>query len=558
MTLSRRQALAAGLAAPLAATLSAPLPSAAHASAAPAKEPEGITTPPDLVVQTPAGRVRGYRRDGIRIFKGIPYGADTSGSNRFMPPKPATPWPGTRLAMSAGAACPQPPDRASPSPLAFVLQRNFTALDEDCLNLNIWTPGIDAKRRPVMVWLHGGEFTTGSSLELAAYDGEALARRGDVVVVSINHRLNLLGYLDLASVGAPAEFASAANVGMLDIVFALQWLRDTVAAFGGDPGNVTIFGQSGGGLKVTTLCAMPSAVGLFHKAIVQSGSESKVFTRELTQPLARALLEEFQIAPADAARLQQMPIDRLVAAGHKVNTAWGAKYGGDIWKLVGWAPVIDGTIIPASPYEAASARYSAPVPLMVGTVRHEFVLSAFSADADRMTLAAVRKALATNYKDPDALVAAFSRAYPDENPAGIMAMISAASFNRINAIEQAQDKARLGATPAYLYRFDWVTPMLQGVPHAYHCAELPFVFNSIDTANQAAGTGPDVRRLADRMSDAWIAFARTGNPNHPGIPHWPSVTSDKAPAMIFDDPCTVEADAEWDLLELVRKNRKWA
>lgn len=551
--LSRRQALAAGLALPAAIAA----PRAAQAARVANAADIGPTTPPDLIVETAAGRVRGYQQQGIRIFKGIPYGASTAGAARFLPPAPAAPWKGTRLAMAPGPVCPQPPERTSPSPIAFVLQRNFTAQDEDCLNLNVWTPGIDNRKRPVMVWLHGGNFSTGSSLELAATDGAGLARRGDVVVVSINHRLNLLGYLDLASLGAPAEFAAAANVGMLDIVLALQWVRETIARFGGDPGNVTVFGQSGGGLKVTTLCAMPAAAGLFHKAIVQSGSESRIFDRSLTEPLARALLAELQIAPTDAARLQQVPIDALTAAGHRVNTAWGARYGGDIWKRVGWAPVIDGSILPAHPYAPESARYSAHIPLLVGTTRHEFVASAYSAEGDRMTLADAARALSANFTDAEGMLAAFGERYPAENPAGLMAMISAASFNRRNAIQQARDKAALGGAPAWLYRFDWITPMLEGVPHAYHCAELPFVFNSIDAAPQAAGTGTRARAMAHRMADSWIAFARTGNPAHKGLPHWPSVNANTAPTMAFNDVCTVETNADRALIELVARNRKW-
>jgi len=552
LTLSRRGAIAGGFAASLASAL--PL-EAAGAATPPA---EGVVTPPDCVADTPGGRVRGYQSNGIRIFKGIPYGAPTGGANRFLPPRPVAPWKGTRLAMSLGAICPQPDQRTGPSPSAFVLQRSFGVQDEDCLSLNIWTPALDGHKRPVMFWIHGGEFSTGASLELLATDGEGLARRGEVVVVSINHRLNLLGYLDLASIGAPAEFASAGNVGMLDIVQALRWVRDTIAQFGGDPGNVTIFGQSGGGLKVTTLCAMPSAAGLFHKAIVQSGSESKVFGREMTEPLARGLLAELGIAPGDAAKLQQVPIATLSAAGEKAVAAWSAPWAGDVWRLVGWAPVVDGTIIPASPYEPTSRRYSAPVPLMVGSVRHEFVLTSFSAAANDMTFDQVRKALSATFKDPDALLAAFTRAYPRENPVGIMAMISAASFNRINAVNQAQAKAAGGGAAAFLYRLDWITPILDGIPHTYHCSDLPLAFNSIDKVPEAAGTSPRTRAMANRMSDAWIAFARTGNPQHAGLPHWPDVTAGSAPTMSFNDRCTVETDLDGGLLQLVKTNRKWA
>lgn len=551
--LSRRAALAAGMAAPI---IALPARSARAATSAPQRP--NIETPDTLVIDVAGGRVRGYLSGDIAIFKGIPYAAPTGGDNRFMPPRPVAPWNGTRLCLTPGPICPQPGEGHGGTPLAFLLQSAPGVQDEDCLNLNVWTPGLDSQRRPVMVWIHGGEFSTGSSLALPACDGEALARRGDVVVVSINHRLNLLGYLDLASVGAPEPFASAANVGMLDIVAALHWVRDHAAAFGGDPGNVTLFGQSGGGLKVTTLCAMPSAAGLFHKAIVQSGSESRVFGREMTEPLARALLAELQIAPADAARLRNVPVETLTAAGAKVVRNWSADWNGNVWKLVGWAPRAGDAIIPASPYEAASRAYAAPVPLMVGSVRHEFILTMFSLDAERMTLEDVRAYLGRTFGDPDQLVAAFTRAYPAEDPVGINALISAASFNRINAVNQAKDKARLGGAPVWLYRFDWITPMLDGAPHAYHCSDLPMVFASIDHVPEATGTSARARAMAATMSDSWIAFARSGNPNHPGLPHWPSVSADHAPTMAFNDRSAVETDADQELLELVASKRKWA
>jgi len=523
----------------------------------------GTATPPGCVAHTSGGRVRGYARDGISIFKGVPYGAPTGGQARFMPPRAVAPWAGTRLCMTPGPICPQPEEGHGPSPMAFLTQSRPAPQSEDCLSLNIWTPADmgaapDGKKRPVMVWIHGGEFTTGSSIALPATDGEALARRGDVVVVSVNHRLNLLGYLDLAALGAPAEFASAGNVGMLDLVLALEWVRDNIAGFGGDAGNVTIFGQSGGGLKVTTLCAMPAARGLFHKAIVQSGSESRVFTREMTRPLASALLAELGVAPGDAAQLQAMPLARLMAAGDAVLGRWVAQAHGDVWHMVGWAPVVDGSIIPASPYEPASRALSGHIPLLVGSVRHEFCMTMFSLEAEHMTMDQARAALAVNFRDAGGLLDAFARAYPREKPVGLMAMISAASFNRWNAVHQAQDQAAAGQAPAFLYRFDWITPMLDGSPRAYHCAELPMVFHSIDHVPEAAGTSQRSRTMAGRMADAWIAFARSGQPGHAGLPHWPPVTPGHAPAMLFDDICQVDDFTDKGLLDLVRAARKWA
>lgn len=555
---TRRDTLAAGLAAAAVAGTTSARAATGRAGPGTASKRQEVATPPSLVVATGAGKVRGYDSGGIATFKGIPYGADTGGAGRFMPPRPAPAWSGERLCMAPGPICPQHQDPRGPTPQSFLMPGTPTFEDEDCLNLNVWTPAADRARRPVMVWIHGGEFSNGSSLKHRATDGEALARRGDVVVVSVNHRLNALGFLDLGAVGAGEPFAQAGNVGMLDLVLALQWVRDTIAVFGGDPGNVTIFGQSGGGLKVTTLCAMPSAKGLFHKAIVQSGSESRIFRREMTEPLARAFLAELDISPADAARLQDLPLARIEDAAHKVMAAWAGKgQPGDIWHLVGWAPVLDGTVIPSDPYDAQGRLLSAGVPLMVGTVRHEFCYTMFSLAAENLGIEDVRKGLAPAYRDPDTLITAFARAYPDEKPVGLWAMISAASFNRWNAYAQARDHAAAGRTPSYLYRFDWITPMLDGSPRAYHCSELPLVFDAIDKAPEATGTSQRARAMAARASEAWLAFARTGNPSHPGIGHWQPVGADASPVMVFDDTCRL-ADEDVALLELVRAHRKWA
>lgn len=559
--ISRRETLAATLAAPLALTVS---PAMARAGDAPAPAAKGtgassVTTPASLVVKTTGGKVRGYESDGISTFKGIPYGAPTGGSGRFMPPRPVEPWSGEKLCLVPGAVCPQAEDMPSDSPQRFLIRSTPTIESEDCLNLNVWTPAADSAKRPVMVWIHGGNFSTGSSIAIAATDGECLAAKGDTVVVSVNHRLNFLGYLDLAAIGAPDEYASAGNAGMLDLVLALQWVRDNIASFGGDPSNVTIFGQSGGGLKVTTLCAMPLAAGLFHKAIVQSGSESEVFGHEMTAPLAQAFLDELGVAPGDVAALRDLPLATLKAAGMKAAADASKDWAGDVWKLVGWAPVIDGTIVPASPYTEAGSRYSAQIPLMVGSVRHEFCMTSFSLAFEDMTFEQASESLGRTFTNPDALLSAFAKVYPTEKPVGLMAMISSASFNRYNAIKQAADKAALGGAPAWLYRFDWLTPMLDGSPRAYHCSELPLVFGSVEKAPEATGTSPRALAMADKASDAWLAFARTGNPNHPGMAAWAPYSDASQGTYIFDDkPYLSGPEEDAALIALVRRNRKWA
>lgn len=555
----RREALSAGLA------LSGGLAFAGRSRAANAPErapaalsPSAITTPKGLVVETSAGRVRGYESRGIATFKGIPYGADTSGKGRFLPPRPVAPWSGERLCMVPGAICPQAITGPSATPMAFLLPGTPSVANEDCLNLNVWTPATGNSRRPVMVWIHGGNFSTGSSLAIRATDGEALARRGEVVVISVNHRLNAMGYLDLGALGADAEFAAAGNAGMLDLVLALEWVRDNVTAFGGDPDNVTIFGQSGGGLKVTTLCAMPGARGLFHKAIVQSGSQSHVFRREMTEPLARGLLAELDIAPGDLRRLQDVPLAQLQMAAQVAQGKWfAAAKPRDIWHLVGWAPVLDGTTVPADPYSAQGRALSADIPLLVGSTRHEFSLTTFSLEAANRTWEDLRSDIAQAFSDPDALIAAFRSAYPNERPVGLQSMMSTASFNRYNALQQARDQADAGRAPAFLYRFDWITPIYDGLPGAYHCSELPLVFGSIDTAPEATGTWPRAQAMAHKASQAWIAFARNGNPSHAGIGAWPALASGRdATTMVLDDTCRIEPENS-TLIDLMRDHARW-
>ncbi|MBT0670039.1 carboxylesterase/lipase family protein [Novosphingobium profundi] len=557
---SRRDTLTAGLAlstGPVAATRASTGHAVTPGGSSAALAPSAVSTPPGLVVETTAGRVRGYEARGIATFKGIPYGADTSGEGRFLPPRAPAPWSGERLCLVPGAICPQESRRPSTSPAAFLMPTTPAIEDEDCLNLNVWTPGTEAARRPVMVWIHGGNFSTGSSLALRATDGEALARRGDVVVVSVNHRLNAMGYLDLGAVSGDPAFAASGNVGMLDLVLALEWVQGNIAAFGGDPGNVTIFGQSGGGLKVTTLCAMPRARGLFHKAIAQSGCESQVFARSMTEPLARGLLDQLGLAPGEVRKLQAVPIAQLQAAASAAQGAWFARARPrDIWHLVGWAPVRDGALIPTDPYSEEGRALSADVPLMVGSTRHEFSLTTFALEAAQRSWADLRADLVPAFRDPDALIAAFRAAYPQETPVALQSMISAASFNRFNALQQARDQAAAGRAPAFLYRFDWRTPIFGGLPGAYHCSELPLVFDSIEAVPEATGTGARARAMAARAADAWIAFARHGDPSHPGIGRWPALAAGGAATMVFDDRCQVEAE-NTALIELVRANALW-
>ena len=508
------------------------------------------------IVETTAGRIRGFSANGIYAFKGIPYGASTAGAQRFMAPVKPKPWTGVRSSMALGPSSPQAFNSTSigrrggwnNDEEAFMFDWDDGRPSEDCLRVNVWTPAIGgAARRPVLVWLHGGGYSSGSSNELRMYDGESLSRRGDVVVVSLNHRLGVLGHLNLAEYGD--KWSAAGNAGMLDIVLALEWVRDNVANFGGDPRSVLIFGQSGGGGKVGTLMGMPAAKGLFQRASIQSGSGVRRPPQDRSGELAAAVLQELGITRTTIDRLQELPYEKIVEAGEiarrKLNpTPATPGTGGG----VNWGPVVDGHFLPEHPWDPKASPVGAHVPLLVGTVLNDFANSIQAGDPslDEMTLEEAKKRLtATRGDKADAVLQTFQHKFPKATPYELFSRISGMTA-RQNAVTQAERKAAQAAAPAYLYWFHWQTPILDGRPRAYHCAELPFVFYNTDRCATMTGGGPEARELAGRIADAWVAFARTGNPNHKGLPKWPEFTAAQCPTMIFDNTCSVEnaPDAE--------------
>jgi para-nitrobenzyl esterase len=499
-------------------------------------------------VEIDAGKVAGYIERGIYTFKGIPYAETTAGANRFLPPKKVKPWSGVRSSRAYSFVCPQDKGTGRQNDEeAFIFQWNDSIEGEDCLRVNVWTPGLDNARRPVMVWLHGGGFAAGSGNDIPAFDGENLARRGDAVVVTLNHRLNVLGFLDLSKYGE--KYAQSGNVGMIDIVAALEWVRDNIAVFGGDPSRVTIFGQSGGGAKVSTLMGMPSAKGLFHRAIVESGSFSLSNTQDKSQKLADLVLRELGLGASEVDTLQTMPYAELWRACEAVMRIANQPMGSTIdirraGSMLNFGPVIDGKVIPEPLFQGKAPAISADVPMIIGTTLNEFASGFNHPEYEDMTDAELATRAEAFYPGNGArVVAAFRARTPAAKPFDLWSRIASAPV-RESAVKQAAAKAALKQAPAYLYWFTWQTPVLDGRPRAFHCAEIPFAFYNAERCDHMTGGGPDAIALSEKVCDAWVRFARTGNPNHPGIPSWTPFSPDTVPTMILDNDVRLVLDPD--------------
>ncbi len=500
------------------------------------------------VANTQYGKVRGYELRGINLFLGIPYGADTSGANRFMPPRKPEPWTDVYPAIWWGNSAPQNMENKFANKYgSFRDHWNYSDVNEDCLRINVWTPAInDGKKRPVMFWIHGGGFSFGNAIEQDGYGGENFARFGDVVFCSMNHRLGPMGFCNLAGVGGE-KFAASANVGMLDIVAALEWVRDNIANFGGDPGNVTIMGQSGGGAKVCILTAMPSAKGLFHKAVVLSGAARKAGDKDYSEKLGAAVVKEAGLRPTELEKLQAMPWKDFYAIATKAQQAVAREAGPGDGLRRGYSPVVDGKILPQHPYDPEAAPTAAEVPMIISSVENEQSPSWDDASLESITLEQVvekvrdRAGFGRGFGDKaQAVVDAYAKAFPNRKPVEIWSLVSS---NRQSVVLLADAKSRQPA-PVYVDWFTWQPPLFDNRMRAFHTLDICFWYCNTDVMLTHTGGGPRPRALSTKMAGALLQFMKTGNPNGGGLPNWTRYSSAKGETMVLDDTCEVKNDPD--------------
>jgi para-nitrobenzyl esterase len=498
------------------------------------------------VANTAYGKVRGFIMRDIHTFLGIPYGADTSGKNRFMPPQKPAPWSTVYPATYWGMSAPQLMDNFYANRyLAFTDDWHYDELGEDCLKLNVWTPKLDTQKRPVLFWMHGGGFTSGNSIEHPEYHGENLSRFGDVVFVSINHRLGAMGFSNFAAVGG-TKYEASGNVGMLDCVAALEWVRDNIANFGGDPGNVTIMGQSGGGAKVCTLMAMPSAKGLFHKAVALSGSSLRGQEKANSERLGAAVVRH---AGVSVEKLQDMPWKEYIAlANHASRELREATAPGATPAPASFAPVVDGKHLAQHPFFPEGSPLSANIPMMISSTFYERSPSSFDSSLENISKAEAKEQLKTQRgfgvsvaDNASAVYDAYEKAFPDRKPIEIVSM---AISNRRNAVAVADVKVR--QTPnVYVDWFGWnPVTIFDGRLRAFHTLDISFWFYNTDRQLSHTGGGSRARKMADKMAGALVAFMKTGSPNAAGLPQWPKYTAEKGETMVYDDVPVVKNDPD--------------
>ena len=486
------------------------------------------------VVETKAGKLRGYQWEGTYIFKGIRYAR----AKRFQLPEEAEPWEGVREAASYGFVCPML-TRDNPQGELLVPHR-YWPQDEDCLSLNIWSQSLDrSAKKPVLFWIHGGAFSMGSSIEQKAYNGENMSKYGDVVVVTVNHRLNILGYFDMSPYGE--KYAGSANAGQADLVAALLWVRDNIEAFGGDPGNVTIFGQSGGGMKVSGLMQTPEADGLFHKGMIMSGVAGDIlpYSTGDSRPLIRAMLKELGLTEDEAGRLETIPYHDLAAAYNRVSPAVAGAGG-----YIGCTPKPDYLYKGEGP-AVGFTDHAKTIPVMVGTVFGEFAMALLPFNKEQIPEAELDAVLDNRFQGRGKeLKAVFAEAYPGKNPADLLTLDT---IFRGPTREFVRALAAAGGS-VYSYLFALEFPY-QNQKTAWHCSDIPFVFHNTELVPVTNIPGVS-DRLEEQIFGAVMAFARTGKPEYEGLPQWPASREDDEATMIFDRVCEVRHNHDDRLLKL--------
>ncbi len=510
-------------------------------------KPGNCSTPRSAITNTQYGKVRGFLDGGVFTFKGIPYGQNTGGENRWLPAKPPTPWKDEYPALIYGANCPQRLHDWTAIEQTFIQDWDDGWQSEDMLKLNVWTPSLTGSR-PVMVYLHGGIFIFGSAYELPSQEGAQMARHHDVVSVTVNHRLNILGFFDASVIGG-AAYEDSVNVGMTDLVAALRWVRENIANFGGDPDRVMIYGQSGGGSKVTTLMGMPAASGLFHRASAQSGGGGNIPNIEQQTEVARQLMKDLGLAPNDIASLQKMEWHELMAAGNAALAKVSPPVRGTAGPFppgpprAGWAPCVDGKNITMRSFYDAAPEVSKNVPMLIGSVSEEGnqMLSNPTEAEWRAGLAyiygenkatAVDDALKKEF--PWKRIQTLSFECPSHFPLNTLHMCN-------NVVKMAKLKYDLKAAPVYTYFFSWQTPILDSLPGAWHTSELQFCFDNVKRCEQGTGNVPAAQELAAKMAASWAAFARTGNPSLPGLT-WEPTDPETNKTMVWDNECRMMND----------------
>jgi para-nitrobenzyl esterase len=549
-TLNRRQALLLPAKAGMGAALALPAMASDSTKTAVHQEPGTCSTPRSAIANTQYGKVRGFLSGGVLTFKGVPYGQNTGGENRWLPAKPPVPWKDEYPALIYGPNCPQHL-HAWDIEQTFIQDWDDGYQGEDMLKLNIWTPSLTGKRA-VMFYIHGGGMTFGSAYELPSHEGAQMARHHDVVQVSVNHRLNVLGFFDVSEIGGSA-YADSVNVGMTDLVAALKWVKENIANFGGDPDKVMIYGQSGGGSKVTTLLGMPSAAGMIHRAAAQSGGGGNNPSAEQSREFARQIIKDLGVGPKDIGALQKMEWAKLYAAGEaasaKINPrpqpslGFGPSFTGT--PRVGWGPTVDGRTVTMRAFTEGAPEVSKNVPMLMGSVSEE---------ANRMlsrpTEAQLHATIARVIGDDKATVFlnAMKKAHPEKSIRTLSYGVGSMAM-RSNVVKMAEMKYNQKAAPVFTYYFQWQSPMLEDAG-AWHTAELAFCFDNTKRCEQATGNTPAAQALATKMANAWATFARTGNPSQPGLP-WAPFEPTKGSTMVFDNQCRMMDDPEAELRKML-------